>query len=469
MTIFELDQSYEIPLTEYYRGSFGIRYAYARSKDCQENNERGQDFMTWRIEPFRAAFALCDGVGQSFFGGIGAQVVGEALMEWLWALPISGDPIVSDPGALTLSLRNHLNSKKVSATALINEKDLNKIESDITRDALSARREKRGTQSNFVCGLVDIPSQGLPKGRVLLFWLGDAKLQIWNEADNRTNKLKATWDGHEGWSSQFGVKGEIHYFPGTLEELNCVIAHSDGVDPLQSKLSPTIPTSDLGKGLKQLGDDDVSYLELHMIHPPVDMEDDLVSVLRKSPETPVRILNQIQYIKEPPVVIEKRIVPRSYYMLSILAIILTAMAAGLLGYVLGTINKPIQVEPIPIIVPTNTPFTLIEPTIAPTSTEIPTSTITVLPIQEARSGNLGNGEVYLTFRNTVVPSPLQIGCNVLDVGVRTTTISVKGAFQVLAYSTHACEGSPIVIFLNGAVEPLSKNILSVNVEPVSNP
>ena len=97
MSLVELDQSYETPVTELRRGPFKIRYAYARSRDCQDSNENGQDYLVWRAESYRAAFALCDGVGQSFFGGIGAQIIGEAIIDWLWKVDIGSIKAPSIP------------------------------------------------------------------------------------------------------------------------------------------------------------------------------------------------------------------------------------------------------------------------------------------------------------------------------------------------------------------------------------
>src|SRR3954469_7654453 len=61
------------------------RYAYARSADCRRAGQVGQDFLTIRCDGRAVAFAVCDGVGQSFFGEIAAGLLGSALLDWLWA------------------------------------------------------------------------------------------------------------------------------------------------------------------------------------------------------------------------------------------------------------------------------------------------------------------------------------------------------------------------------------------------
>lgn len=466
MAILELDQSCETPLTDFQRGPFRLRYAYARSKDCQEHGERGQDYLVWRVEPFRAAFALCDGVGQSFFGGIGAQVVGEALLQWLWNFPLDDVSHLRDSNSLTRELHNFLDSKRAKATKIISEKDIKSVEDEFVRDALEARLKTRGTQSNFVCGIVDIPSHLQPKGRVYLFWLGDAKLQIWKKNSNQTPLLHAAWNKQEGWSSNFGTSGEIHCFQGSLADLDFVIAHSDGVDPIQQNLSPALPTSELERKLGQLGDDDASLMELFISEPSADLEDDVVSMVRESPLLPVKIISLPAKAKATPPPYEKEEkginIPSWIYILFSLAIVFVAIGAGMAGYSIGrnrvisapTVLPPPTIAPPPQL-PSATPF--LPPTEIPTLAPASQATVDLLPP--------GAG-VILTIPDGL-PSLLEPDKCYETNGVGS--ITVIGPFQVWAYSEHGCSGSPFRAFVDGNNLPLTKDIQSIRVIILPNP
>ena len=65
-------------------GNFRLRYLYARSADSRQAGEPGQDYIALRQNGRRLAFALCDGVSQSFYGDLAARLLGDALVKWLW-------------------------------------------------------------------------------------------------------------------------------------------------------------------------------------------------------------------------------------------------------------------------------------------------------------------------------------------------------------------------------------------------
>ncbi len=455
MAILELDQAYETPVTEYQRGPFRLRYAYARSKDCQDSGERGQDYLVWRVEPARAAFALCDGVGQSFFGGLGSQIVGEALIEWLWKLPLDNAIKENETKKLAQQLRDLLDSKKSSATKIIQEKDLQSVESDIIRDALEARKQQRGTQSNFVCGFVDPPSQHRPKGLVMLFWLGDAKIQLWQAQTNKSSLLEASWNKQEGWSSKFGTFGEIHAFQGTAEVLDCIIAHSDGVDSLQKKISPDLSTEKLQTGLGTLGGDDVSFLELRMLSTSSDIEDDLVSVVRNTPNIPVKVIKQIETKVHTTIkTVEIGRVPAWAKIVFPLAMILTAVIA----YFAGLRSLP---ESPPPIATTNTPSNIYVPPI-PTLTATPTETaVETLVVATSEF----EGAFLISADSQPIPVVVNV-CMNLDPAVAAAhaNFEVHGPYVLTGYSSMSCEGEKVILIRDGARHPVRGDILSVRVD-----
>ena len=267
MSTLELDQRHETPVTLVQSGAFGIRYAYARSADTGRAGQSGQDYVAIRAEAERLVFVLCDGVGQSFFGEIGSQILGDALLRWLWKLP--GD---SQGSSLVLEdwvgkLHEYLKTVSASATPLVGEKDLKDIQAGLLREVLEDKR-KEGSQSNFVCGAFDAPSRDLQAGRLLLFWLGNAKLQIWRAGTNLTERLEAAWDDRERWSSLTGAVGRVHAYRSDWRQIDCVIGHSDGLDPVRRVLKPALASQVIDQNIDQLrrqpNSDDISFVEISL-------------------------------------------------------------------------------------------------------------------------------------------------------------------------------------------------------------
>ena len=288
MAIIELDQLHDTPLTTYVRGLIGIRFAYFRSKDSAQENERGQDYLLFRVEHDRIAFAVCDGVGNSFFGGLGAQIIGESLVSWLWGLE-DGD-IESNRDKLSLQLTEYLNAKKDLARELVSNKEINKFTNELQRDAYRNQLDEHGTQTNFVCGLIHASTNPKVAGQIALFWLGDAKLQIWQKGISKTKVLSATWESSEGWSSKYGVIGKIHSHFSDSSHIDCVIAHTDGLNSIESKINPGISNEELKQDFARLRkepkSDDISFLQIYLPNQSYDFEDDLSLAIRKKLEKP---------------------------------------------------------------------------------------------------------------------------------------------------------------------------------------
>src|SRR5204863_8715190 len=80
----QVAQDRETPVRVERYAAFSWRYAYARSSDTRRVSDPGQDYLTFCYDDSAFAFALCDGVSQSFFGDLAARFLGDALINWLW-------------------------------------------------------------------------------------------------------------------------------------------------------------------------------------------------------------------------------------------------------------------------------------------------------------------------------------------------------------------------------------------------
>ena len=114
-----VDNATEIDLSSSEFGPFAWRLAYQRSFDGRQSQSVGQDALAIRASQTRFAFALCDGVSNSFFGEIAANILTEALVDWLW----SNDDGAPDAEAIHQRLESHLLEIAKRAQSLVDQAD----------------------------------------------------------------------------------------------------------------------------------------------------------------------------------------------------------------------------------------------------------------------------------------------------------------------------------------------------------
>ncbi|PJF34425.1 MAG: hypothetical protein CUN49_15725, partial [Candidatus Thermofonsia Clade 1 bacterium] len=81
--VITLNQETDTPARRERIGKVMLTYLYDRSRDSQQAGARGQDFIAFCGNEKRLAFAICDGVSQSFYGDLAARFLGEKLVAWL--------------------------------------------------------------------------------------------------------------------------------------------------------------------------------------------------------------------------------------------------------------------------------------------------------------------------------------------------------------------------------------------------
>jgi len=244
--------------------SFPHRYAYARSSDTRAANEPGQDYLAFRYDARAFVFALCDGVSQSFYGDLAARIIGDALVAWLW------DALPDDASAQRAALAEHLRALTERATAQVQQHAIPESVPAMLRDVLEQKRAM-GSESIFACGRIDLPSATLPDGRIVLAWMGDARVRLWNGIVERTRELGDTFHTAQRWSTRQGlVGGELNFFAAPLEynqqrQFNLLMVYSDGLASLdaipKSPKNATVQTL-IADSAETPNSDDISFLEV---------------------------------------------------------------------------------------------------------------------------------------------------------------------------------------------------------------
>jgi hypothetical protein len=302
MTIIESEQSREVKLAEITRGPFVFRFLSYRKSEDAALNLRSEDYIVSELIPQKAIFGLCDGVGSSFYGNLGSQILGEILLSWLGKVPLPQNLSLEKPqvvnswlSALTSELTSELNNKVGFATSLIQKKEIASQE-ELVRLAEITQRDDFGTQSNFACGIIWPKTHSLPKGLVLLFWLGNARIRIFHHNRDLTSILgwgKNPDQLKEVWSSKDGVVGQVYSYITDLSTVTHIIAYSDGLENVEGQIRPNLNGTQLEALVQQsqsVKDDDATFLELSTVDDSIaGMADDIVVPLRKQMHPPASV------------------------------------------------------------------------------------------------------------------------------------------------------------------------------------
>jgi hypothetical protein len=181
---------------------FSFRYSYVRSQESVRENESGQDYLTYSDQGDSFLFALCDGVSQSFFGELAAQLLGNDLLTWLREL---GGSVTEED--LHVSLTDRLSDLTGQASQIIQNHPIGMNTPAMIAEVLEEKRSM-GSESMFLCGRIDWPREEIPEGRMLLSWMGDGRIRIWKKERELTSDLGEILNTNQRWSSRGGVVGD---------------------------------------------------------------------------------------------------------------------------------------------------------------------------------------------------------------------------------------------------------------------
>jgi hypothetical protein len=284
---FRLPQEIETAPSALSYGRFCVRYAYSRSSDSRASDDPGQDYIAFRINLEHLAFVLCDGVSQSFFGDLAARFLGDLLLDWLWDQSADW----RTEGGFQSALTSQSEAWTEKGRQIVDTYRLPEDVPAMVLDVLERKRDQ-GSETMFVCGLLNLPDRKNMLGSIALAWMGDTRLQIWKGDDQKTDLLNASWDTNQRWSSHGGLKGGS---PGTyitdFEAVDRVIGYSDGLVSVEQKLSQA-NEGDLDTFIQKLlrspTSDDVSLIDLILLPKSVKTKIPLLASLSPRVDGPKR-------------------------------------------------------------------------------------------------------------------------------------------------------------------------------------
>lgn len=217
--MIHLPQDKETPLTTLVTPFGTLLYLYSRSIDSVSADTIGQDYVTFHYDEKDLAFAVCDGVGQSFMGDLAARALGDGLVSWLWKIKKPADAV-----EFSTSAHEALNDLTRETARLVTEYNLPEALPPILKQALEMQRVY-GSESMFVAGRV---STEKPDPWVALCWLGDAPVAA-VDVDGKLVDLSPRGQTSERWNATTGVKGTIHAWVSHGETVARVAGYTDGL------------------------------------------------------------------------------------------------------------------------------------------------------------------------------------------------------------------------------------------------
>lgn len=241
---YELNQQEDAPFLKAAAGDVAVVLSYCRAMESRLHDETGQDYAAVDLADNALRFAVCDGVGQSFFGNVAAKYAGDHLVEWLKSID-SESNAAADWGT---SLQEQLNDWTAEASEYIERLPIPPEVNPLVASVLTEKRA-HGSETTFVCGSLETSGN---KRRLLLFWQGDSRMRLWVDGKEiRPNAEPVS--GTRGWSTSKGCLGgqplwmEAEVAPTSKLEL---LAYTDGLSALD-ELEHVPPHSQLKMKLQE--------------------------------------------------------------------------------------------------------------------------------------------------------------------------------------------------------------------------
>ncbi|NDJ36190.1 MAG: hypothetical protein GYB64_16155 [Chloroflexi bacterium] len=220
MTTIRVSQEEETRLSTEFTPFGTVMYLYARSTDSVSAGTIGQDYVTFRYDEANVAFAVCDGVGQSFMGDLAARILGDGLIDWL--LDLRSKP--ADAGAFRTMVEGALADLTAVGRETVANYQLPDHLPPILKQALEMQRSY-GSESMFVAGRLAL--RGDPPF-LALAWLGDSPMAA-IDFNGELVDLGPRGSTAARWNADTGVKGTVNTWVGAADAVARVAGYTDGM------------------------------------------------------------------------------------------------------------------------------------------------------------------------------------------------------------------------------------------------
>lgn len=250
----EPDPNRRQPLKRLNLGPAVVRFVLDRSSDSASRSEPTQDCVVLGYDRTGLCFAVTDGVGSSFVGELAARILAHGVARWLFELPEDMDERTFSP-----RLTDYLKLLAKDADKLVAAFPIPADRPPLVTDVLKEQRAY-GSEAMLVCGRIEWPNDG--RARVWLAWLGDAYMWI-QPRKGEAQRLRGRTS--DRWSSSRGPRGDVRSMIMPTEEVDRIIACSDGLLP---ELNAAIELADSALDARLLrlartsASDDIAYLDV---------------------------------------------------------------------------------------------------------------------------------------------------------------------------------------------------------------
>ncbi len=237
-----------------------VRFAYARSSDSMANQIEGQDYLCFRHNDQRLVFVIADGVGSSFCGNLASRIMRDNLLDWLWSLDIA---YLGGEAALNEAATSFLNRLQKQAQREVEEYEIPDLGSPLIKQALEGQRAY-GSEAIFAACRIDHPGPLVPEGLIALFWMGDTRIRVVNEA-GQPIELGGEFDSTNRWSTSRGVRGRMDAWMQPLKGIGRVVAFSDGLAAIADDIlsySDAALDRVIHRGARLPTSDDVAFIDV---------------------------------------------------------------------------------------------------------------------------------------------------------------------------------------------------------------
>jgi hypothetical protein len=262
-----LPQDVDTPAGTRRVGNASLLYTSARSQEALEADLPNEDFLGFRYDERRLAFALCDGVGQSFHSELAARFLGMRLVDWLWSLP-DGPAQAADQHAATLF--KLLGEWVAPGKQLVADYPTPDALPALHRRALTRKREA-GSACVFLCGRIEFAPED---AGCVIFWLGNPRIRFWDAPTDARLSAEA-FDSRQQWSAAKGPVNTERVYHLAVPSLagsrvSQITAYTDGIGEQAGALRDLSPArlDGLIHDLRERpGSDDISVLDIQIETP----------------------------------------------------------------------------------------------------------------------------------------------------------------------------------------------------------